>query len=85
MGLSRKGILSAIACLFFNVALSVFVASVMNNKICYLQLTDPNQVDKEKFLSNVNTFWLLLFQDNSRLSVFSVITSVLLYFTGNKM
>ena len=82
MGLSRKGILSAIACLFFNVALSVFVASVMNNKICYLQLT---KVDKEKFLSNVNTFWLLLFQDNSRLSVFSVITSVLLYFTGNKM
>lgn len=85
MGLSRKGILSAVACLFYNVALSVFVASVMNNKICHLPITESNKVDNEKFLSNVNTFWLLLFQDNSRLSVFSVITSVLFYFTGNKM
>lgn len=85
MGLSRKGILSSIACLFFNVALSVFVASVMNNKICHLQLTDSTKVDNKKFLSNTNTFWLLLFQDNSRLSVFSVIASVLFYFTGNKM
>ena len=99
MGFSQKGILSAIACLFFNIALSVFVASVVYNKICYIKFDDEetsleyhakqHEVNitniSEYHLENVTTFWLVQYQDHSRLSVFSVITSILFYFIGNKM